>query len=191
MNTTGLDGEIRDGQHHQPIRVYYEDTDFSGVVYHASYLRFMERGRTNYLRLLGADQRALFEETEKEAPGFAFVVRSMTIDFLKPARMDDVLEVVTRTAEVKGASVMLLQRVMRGDEILVEAAVQVAFVSGGRARPIPKPLRIAMQADVDRRLTQLIDASTSGRAHVNALHMRWSKARQGGGAVSAAITTAI
>jgi acyl-CoA thioester hydrolase len=148
MNTTGLDGEIRDGQHHQPIRVYYEDTDFSGVVYHASYLRFMERGRTNYLRLLGADQRALFEETEKEAPGFAFVVRSMTIDFLKPARMDDVLEVATRTAEVKGASVMLFQRVMRGDDILVEASVQVAFVTGGRARPIPKPLRIAMQADV-------------------------------------------
>ena len=58
------------------VRVYYEDTDFSGAVYHASYLRFMERGRTNYLRLLGADQRALFEETEKEAPGFAFVVRT-------------------------------------------------------------------------------------------------------------------
>ena len=90
-----LDGEIRDGRHLQPVRVYYEDTDFSGVVYHASYLRFMERGRTNYLRLLGADQRALFEEVEKEAPGFAFVVRSMQIDFRKPARMDDVLEIVT------------------------------------------------------------------------------------------------
>ena len=75
-----------------PVRVYYEDTDFSGAVYHASYLRFMERGRTNYLRLLGADQRALFEETEREAPGFAFVVRTMQIEFLKPARMDDVLD---------------------------------------------------------------------------------------------------
>ncbi len=78
------------------VRVYYEDTDFSGAVYHASYLRFMERGRTNYLRLLGADQRALFEETEREAPGFAFVVRTMQIEFLKAARMDDVLEVVTK-----------------------------------------------------------------------------------------------
>jgi acyl-CoA thioester hydrolase len=142
-----LDGEIRDGRHRQPVRVYYEDTDFSGVVYHASYLRFMERGRTNYLRLIGADHRALFEATEKEAPGFAFVVRQMTIDFRRPARMDDVLEVVTEPAEVKGASVVLAQRVMRGDELLVEASVQVAFVSGGRARPIPRPLRIAMKAD--------------------------------------------
>ena len=84
------------------MRVYYEDTDFSGIVYHASYLRFMERGRTNYLRLLGADQRALFEEAQKEAPGFAFVVRSMEIDFRKPARMDDVLEIVTAPAGGEG-----------------------------------------------------------------------------------------
>ena len=144
-----LDGEIRGGRHHQPVRVYYEDTDFSGVVYHASYLRFMERGRTNYLRLLGADQRALFEEVAREAPGFAFVVRSMSIDFLKPARMDDLLEVVTRTAEVKGASITLHQIVMRGEQTLVEAVVQVAFVSADRARPIPKALRIVMQADRD------------------------------------------
>ena len=109
----------------------------------------MERGRTNYLRLIGADHRALFEATEEEAPGFAFVVRSMNIDFLKPARMDDVLEIVTEPEEVKGASVALRQRVMRGDELLVEARVRVAFVSGGRARPIPKPLRIAMKADQD------------------------------------------
>jgi acyl-CoA thioester hydrolase len=130
-----------------PVRVYYEDTDFSGSVYHASYLRFMERGRTNYLRLLGADQRALFEETAKEAPGFAFVVRSMQIEFLKPARMDDLLEVATLPEEVKGASVLLYQRITRGDELLIEARVRVAFVAGGRARPIPKPLRAAMRAD--------------------------------------------
>ena len=132
------------------MRVYYEDTDFSGIVYHANYLRFMERGRTNYLRLLGADHRALFEETEKEAPGFAFVVRSMQIDFLKPARMDDVLEIITRPQEVKGASILLRQDVMRGADTLVTANVRVAFVSGGRARPIPKPLRIAMRADQER-----------------------------------------
>jgi acyl-CoA thioester hydrolase len=142
-----LDGEIRDGRHVMPLRVYYEDTDFSGAVYHASYLRFMERGRTNYLRLLGADQRALFEETEKEAPGFAFVVRSMQIEFFKSAHMDDLLEVVTQTEEVRGASIALHQKVMRGADILVEAHVRVAFVSGGRARPIPKPLRTAMRAD--------------------------------------------
>jgi acyl-CoA thioester hydrolase len=146
LSTSALDGVIRDGGHLQSIRVYYEDTDFSGIVYHASYLRFMERGRTNYLRLLGADQRALFEEAEKEAPGFAFVVRSMTIDFRKPARMDDVLEIATAPLEVKGASVVLHQRVDRDGETLVEATVQVAFVSGGRARPIPKALRAAMKA---------------------------------------------
>jgi acyl-CoA thioester hydrolase len=133
-----LDGEIRDGKHHQAVRVYYEDTDFSGIVYHATYLRFMERGRTNYLRLIGADHRALFEQAEKEAPGFAF---------RKPAFMDDVLDIVTTPEEVKGASVTLNQKVMSGEDLLVEAHVQVAFVSGGRARPIPKPLRIAMKAD--------------------------------------------
>lgn len=144
-----LDGEIRDGRHTQAVRVYYEDTDFSGVVYHASYLRFMERGRTNYLRLLGAGHRELFEQTEREAPGFAFVVRSMTIDFLKPARMDDVLAVLTTPEAVKGASITLHQKVMRGEDLLVEAHVRVAFVSGGRAKPIPKPLRLAMKADQD------------------------------------------
>jgi acyl-CoA thioester hydrolase len=144
-----LDGEIRDGRHVLTVRVYYEDTDFTGIVYHANYLRYMERGRTNYLRLIGIDHRALFEETEKEAPGFAFVVRSMTIDFLKPARMDDLLEVLTEPEEIKGASMSLHQRVMRAEELLVEARVRVAFVSGGRARPIPKPLRIAMKAGLD------------------------------------------
>jgi len=142
-----LDGQIRDGRHVLTVRVYYEDTDFTGIVYHASYLRFMERGRTNYLRLLGADHRALFEAAEKEAPSFAFVVRSMNIGFLKPARMDDMLEIWTEPAEVKGASLMLRQRVVRGDDLLIDAQVRVAFVSGGRARPIPKPLRIAMKAD--------------------------------------------
>ncbi len=141
---SGLDGEIRAGRHHMPVRVYYEDTDFSGAVYHASYLRFMERGRTNYLRLLGADQRALFEQTAQEAPGFAFVVRSMRIEFQRPARMDDVLTIVTTTQEVRGASITLHQQVLREREVLIDAQVKVAFVSGGRARPIPKPLRLAM-----------------------------------------------
>jgi len=145
---TSLDGVIRDGRHLMQVRVYYEDTDFSGIVYHANYLRFMERGRTNYLRLLGADQRALFAEAMSEAPGFSFVVRAMQLDYLKPARMDDVLDVVTRPEVVKGASITLAQEVRRGDELLVQASVRVAFVSGGRARPIPKALRVAMKADL-------------------------------------------
>src|SRR6185503_612020 len=95
------------------VRVHFEDTDFTKIVYHASYLRFMERGRSNYLRLLGANQRAMFEATEREAPGFNFVVRSMQIDFLKPAQIDDVLEIITEPELIKGASITLHQQVMR------------------------------------------------------------------------------
>jgi acyl-CoA thioester hydrolase len=148
MTELSLDGVLRDRRHVMTVRVYYEDTDFSGAVYHANYLRFMERARTNYLRLLGVDQRGLFEETEKEAPGFAFVVRAMTLDFLKPAHMNDLLTVTTVPEEVKGASIMLHQRVTRGEDVVLDAHVRVAFVSGGRARPIPKPLRMAMKADL-------------------------------------------
>ena len=144
-----LDGRIEGGRHLMTVRVYYEDTDFSGIVYHANYLRFMERGRTNYLRLLGAGHRALFEQAQQEAPGFAFVVRSMKIEFLAPARMDDVLEVDTAPQEVSGASITLQQRIRRAGELLIEAQVRVAFVSGGRARPIPKALRLAMQGGED------------------------------------------
>ncbi|HWX61968.1 YbgC/FadM family acyl-CoA thioesterase [Bradyrhizobium sp.] len=122
---------------------------FSGIVYHASYLRFMERGRTNHLRLMGAEQQTLFEQAHDETPGFAFVVRSMQIDFLKPARMDDVLDVVTWPVAVKGASITLGQEVRRGDHLLVKAEMRVAFISEGRAQPIPKSLRAVMKADLD------------------------------------------
>jgi acyl-CoA thioester hydrolase len=142
-----LAGRIENGAHVMAVRVYYEDTDFSGVVYHASYLRFMERSRTDFLRLLGVDHRALFEEAGKEAPGFAFVVRSMKLDYLKPAHMDDVLTIVTSPAEIAGASLTLKQEVFRGDILLLEALVKAAFVSGGRARRIPEALRKAMSAD--------------------------------------------
>src|SRR5438270_5270962 len=162
--TANLDGEIRDGRHRMRVRVYYEDTDFSGIVYHANYLRFMERGRTNYLRLLGADHGALFEAAQQEAPGFAFVVRSMAIEFLKPARMDDVLDIATRPEEVKGASVTLHQRVMRADELLIEAHVRVAFVSGdgrgrSRRRCEPQCARIAAAAPDRTRLGKMMSLS--------------------------------
>ncbi|HVV78994.1 MAG TPA: tol-pal system-associated acyl-CoA thioesterase [Pseudolabrys sp.] len=143
-----LDGKIENGRHLMQVRVYYEDTDFTGIVYHANYLRFMERGRTNYLRLLGADHRALFEQASREAPGFHFVVRHMDLDFIRPARMDDILVIETKPSEVRGASITLHQKVMRGDELLIEARVQVAFVSQGKAQRIPKPLREAMGADL-------------------------------------------
>lgn len=142
--TATLDGEIRGGRHQMQIRVYF-DTDSGQIVYHANFLRFMERGRTNYLRLLGTNQQALLEEARNDAPGFAFVVRSMTID-LKPAVLDDVLDVVTLPQEVRGASIDLLQECRRGSDLLVVARVRVAFVAGGRAQRIPKTLRLAMEA---------------------------------------------
>jgi acyl-CoA thioester hydrolase len=148
MNWSNLSGAIRDGRHVLPVRVYYEDTDFSGLVYHAGYLRFMERGRTDYLRLLGIDHRALFERTQNEATGLAFVVRSMQIEFLKPARMDDVLEINTAPREVKGASIVLHQAIMRSGDVLVDADVRIALIAGGRPQRIPKHLRQALQADM-------------------------------------------
>ncbi|ABE39615.1 4-hydroxybenzoyl-CoA thioesterase [Rhodopseudomonas palustris BisB5] len=138
-----LDGEICDGIHRMLVRVYYEDTDFSGIVYHANYLRFLERGRSNYLRLLGADQRALFADGSG-APGYAFVVRAMQLEFLKSARMDDVLEVVTTPLEVKGASITMGQQILRGGIVLCDAKLKIAFVTGGRVRPIPRNIRAAM-----------------------------------------------
>jgi acyl-CoA thioester hydrolase len=143
--TASLDGEIRDGRHQMQVRVYFEDTDSGQIVYHANFLRFMERGRTNYLRLLGTNQHALLQEARNDAPGFTFVVRSMTIDFLKPAVLDDVLDVVTLPQEVRGASVTLLQECRRADDLLVTARVRVAFISGGKAQRIPKALRLAME----------------------------------------------
>jgi tol-pal system-associated acyl-CoA thioesterase len=89
-------GRLDGGTHLLPVRVYYEDTDFSGVVYHASYLRFMERGRTELLRATGVDQSELHGTEE----GLSFAVRRMRIDYLKPARMDDVLTIETRTVEI-------------------------------------------------------------------------------------------
>ena len=124
------------------------NTVFSGIVYHANYLRFMERGRTNHLRLMGAEQHALYAQAESEAPGFAFVVRSMRIDYLRPARMDDVLDVVNWPVAVKGASITLAQEVRRAEEVLVKAEVRVAFISEGRAHPIPKALRTLLKADL-------------------------------------------
>ncbi|WP_375465158.1 tol-pal system-associated acyl-CoA thioesterase [uncultured Methylobacterium sp.] len=128
--------------HSLPVRVYYEDTDFSGFVYHASYLRFMERGRTELLRSLAGDQSAL----HRAADGLVFVVRRLEIDYLKPARMDDALTVLTGTRDLRGASMHLHQEVRRGDDVLVRAAVVVACVRGARAIRLPDALRRALGA---------------------------------------------
>ena len=135
-------GHVRDGRHRLPLRVYYEDTDFSGLVYHASYLRFFERGRTELLRAFGFGQRAAHE---RGGEAIAFVVRRMAIDFLRPARMDDSLIVETAVSSIRGASVALAQTIWRGREALVLAEVEVAAVAGGRARRLPSVLRDAFR----------------------------------------------
>ncbi|MBF9234821.1 tol-pal system-associated acyl-CoA thioesterase [Microvirga alba] len=135
-----LSGALKDGAHVLPIRVYYEDTDFSARVYHASYLRFMERGRTELLRAVEVAQSDL----HAEMGGLAFVVRKMMIDFRGAALMDDVLTIVTRPKEMRGASMTLAQEVRRGDDVLVFAEVTVAAVRGGRAVRIPDELRAAL-----------------------------------------------
>jgi acyl-CoA thioester hydrolase len=122
-----------------PVRVYYEDTDFSGLVYHASHLRFMERGRTELLRELGLHQRALLKG--ETGAGLFFVVRAMTIDFKKPALMDDHLTVETTLRDIGGASISLGQRILRNGEVLVTAAVKVAAVENGRSRRLPAEIR--------------------------------------------------
>jgi acyl-CoA thioester hydrolase len=117
------------------LRVYYEDTDFSGNVYHASYLRFLERGRTEFLRAIGIEHSRIF--ANGGAGGFHFVVRAMGIEFLKPALMDDTLLVETCVNGLGGASIEMRQQINRGYEILLTAKVRIAIVSGGRARRIP------------------------------------------------------
>lgn len=118
------------------VRVYYEDTDFSGFVYHASYLRFFERARTEFLRSLGIEHRAAFANGGEGS--YHFVVRAMSIDFLKPAVMDDQLLVETGCETMSGAAIQMVQKIRRGEEVLVTASVKVAIVSGGKARRIPQ-----------------------------------------------------
>ncbi|WP_372426190.1 tol-pal system-associated acyl-CoA thioesterase [Salinarimonas chemoclinalis] len=132
-----ISGRFEDGAHLLVVRVYYEDTDFSGIVYHANYLKYLERGRTDQLRLAGVAQSAL----HAEGGGLAFAVRRMTIDWARPARMDDILTVETRTLAVKGASIEIAQRILRGAEVLLGASVQVAAIRDGRPARIPEALR--------------------------------------------------
>ena len=121
------------------MRVYYEDTDFSGVVYHGGYLRFLERGRTEYLREAGINQSAL----QAEGRPLVFAVRRMSIEFLRPARMDDLLAVETSLAELRGASILMVQRILRDGTELVTARVLVAALGGGRPVRLPDRLRAA------------------------------------------------
>jgi acyl-CoA thioester hydrolase len=133
-------------RHVLPIRVYFEDTDFSGVVYHASYVRWCERGRSDFLRLIGNDHRALIEGAGGGEPA-AFVVRRMVLEFLKPARIDEVLEVVTRVKGTTAATLVLDQRIARDGVELFTAEVTVVLVSvSGKPLRLSAALRDALQA---------------------------------------------
>jgi acyl-CoA thioester hydrolase len=136
-----LAGRIIDDEsgrrHVLPVRVYFEDTDAGGIAYHASFIRWCERGRTDFLRLLGTDARRMIDGSRGVEPA-AFVVRRMTCDFLRPARMDDVLLVETRVKELGGASVTLLQAVVRDGRPVFEAEVTVVLVAISG-----KPLRLS------------------------------------------------
>lgn len=133
-----ISGELTEGGHRLMQRVYYEDTDFSGLVYHARYLHFLERGRTDYLRCLGVEQRELISADEE---GLVFVVHRMEIDFRSPARMDDILEIRTVTEKAGGAKMVLSQEIRRGDTPLIAAKVIIAVINAkGRPRRLPEAL---------------------------------------------------
>ncbi|TCN28507.1 tol-pal system-associated acyl-CoA thioesterase [Sinorhizobium americanum] len=139
MSLISLAGELTETGHSLIQRVYYEDTDFSGVVYHARYLHFMERARTDYLRLLGVEQASL--AIEGDAEGLVFVVHRMEIDFKSPARMDDILTIETSTEKAGGAKMVLQQEIRRAGVLLIAAKVIIAVINGqGRPRRLPEAL---------------------------------------------------
>ena len=135
-----LAGDFDGARHRFPVRVYWEDTDGSGIMYHASYLRFAERARTEMLRLTGTNQGALLARD-----GVAFPVRRCEIDFLSPAVIDDHLEVVTEVLSVRNATILLEQGIRRGERMLARLVVRLACVNrGGRPVRIPTMIKAAL-----------------------------------------------
>jgi acyl-CoA thioester hydrolase len=133
-------GEIVDGHHVLPLRAYYEDTDAQGIVYYANWMRFLERGRTELLRLLGEEHSALRAER-----GLNWVVRRCTIDYLKPARLDDAVEILTECGELRGPFLHMLQEARRGEDTLVRADLLIACMDEtGRPMRLPAPVRAAL-----------------------------------------------
>ncbi|MDP9838833.1 acyl-CoA thioester hydrolase [Neorhizobium huautlense] len=133
-----LSGELIENGHRLVQRVYYEDTDFSGLIYHARYLHFLERGRSDYLRCLGCEQSQLIAVDDE---GLVFVVHRMEIDFKQPARMDDVITIQTITEKAGGAKMVLNQEIRRGDTLLISAKVVIAVINKhGRPRRLPETI---------------------------------------------------
>jgi acyl-CoA thioester hydrolase len=143
-----LAGRIEGDTHLLPIRIYFEDTDFAGYVYHANFLKFCERGRSDFIRLLGIHHQSLANPEDGEPA--VFVVRRIEIDYLKPGRLDDVLEVVTRCGTIGGASLVLDQEVRRGETVLARARVTVVLVSeSGKPQRIGNLVRGALERFVN------------------------------------------
>ena len=128
------DGVMRGATHLFPLRVYFEDTDVAGIVYYANYLRFIERARSDMLRLIGVDQRGALEGGEG-----VYAVAELSVKYRAPARLADDLLVLTEIEAVRAASVLIHQRVMRGDELLADVRVTAAFLTPeGRPRRHPR-----------------------------------------------------
>lgn len=135
MTAAPTTGRIEGGRHILPLRIYYEDTDAQGIVYYANWLRFLERGRTELLRMIGLEHSVLRAES-----GINWVVRRCTIDYLKPARLDETIDIVTACGEMRGASLDMIQEARRGEEVLVRAELLVACM-GESGRPARLPLQ--------------------------------------------------
>ena len=134
-----LAGQLTAAGHELRQRVYFEDTDFSGLVYHARYLHFFERGRSDYLRLLGV------HHNELTADGLVFAVKTMTLDFKRPARIDDILTIVTEPGDLGGARIRLAQTIRRDETVLVTAGVEVALINAsGKPQRLPLAVRAAL-----------------------------------------------
>lgn len=133
----GISGKLTAEGHVLKARVYFADTDFTGVVYHARYLEFLERGRSDFLRLAGVHHTELADGKHGEA--LSWIVRRMEIDFRQPARVDDIVTVVTQVAEISGARIRMHQKLLRNTELLVEAKVEAAIIGeSGKPRRFPK-----------------------------------------------------
>jgi len=140
-NWRDIAGRMQGKRHIMPVRVYFEDTDFSGVVYHASYMRFCERGRSDFMRHIGVDHAKLFASDNEGQGKLAFAVRHMEIDFLKSARIDDILEVKTSLVSTTGVRLRLEQNVVIGDKHLLKALVSVVLLGdNGRVTRFPNTL---------------------------------------------------
>jgi len=141
-NPQPASGVLRGATHLFPVRVYYEDTDLSGIVYHANYLRYMERARSDLLALLGIDQRAAIEAGEG-----AYAVAEVQLAYKAPARLGDDLQVATTSREIRAASVRVEQRITRGQQLLSEGMLRIGFVApDGRPRRQPDEWRRRLAA---------------------------------------------